>query len=91
MLDEKMLDAQIEELERRIGVYEDRHEIEMVMGHYVLRDNPRNMKKIWSFLLWIRKMFLLNGGIWEGLQEQKRFVNLLRSRQICWCMKGSTG
>lgn len=49
MIDERALDARIEELENRVGAYEDRHEIEMVMGHYILRDNPRNMKKNLEF------------------------------------------
>ena len=48
-MDEKALDALIEELEARVGSYEDRHEIEMVMGHYALRDNPRNMMKNLQF------------------------------------------
>jgi len=46
---EKQMETKLADLERRIQRYEDRHEIEMLMGRYDLNHNQKNMHKTIQF------------------------------------------
>lgn len=46
---EQMIEEKIRKIDNSVSRYEDRHEIEMVMAHYVMRDNPRNMVRNLEF------------------------------------------
>lgn len=74
---EKLIEQKAKTVAAKVGRYEDRHVIEMVMAHYVMRDNPRNMLRNLEF-------FALNEpdvsiecgdmGKFVGAENVKRFL-----------------
>lgn len=46
---ERKIQEKIESVKKKTDRYDDRHVIEMVMSHYVMRDNPRNMERNLEF------------------------------------------
>lgn len=80
MSDEEMLnelDTEIAELELRIKRYEDRHAIEMLFGHYIIRDNPRNLKKNISLFAMEQpdvSVEYADMGIFRGAKNVEMFI-----------------